>query len=109
MSRAASSFLIFLVLGCLPCLIRGLLNVPAPAVHSRIVAIGDIHGDMSAALTALRLGSLIDSRESWVGGETKLVICGDILDRGDDEWELLCLLSRSWLLYIDRASGRTRA
>ena len=63
---------------------------------SRVIAIGDIHGDWNAAVKALELGSLIESRENptWAGGRTKLVVCGDMLDRGDDEIELMSLFAR---------------
>ena len=51
----------------------------------RIVAIGDLHGDLSAARAALRLAGAIDSADSWIGGDLVLVQTGDILDRGDEE------------------------
>jgi len=51
----------------------------------RIVAVGDLHGDLSAARAALRLAGAIDSTDTWIGGDLVLVQTGDILDRGDDE------------------------
>ena len=54
----------------------------APA---RIVAIGDLHGDLSAAHAALRLAGAIDSVDRWIGGDLVVVQTGDILDRGDEE------------------------
>ena len=43
-----------------------------PAVP-RIIAIGDLHGDLEKALRAFRLGGLIDENDRWVGGTTTAV------------------------------------
>jgi hypothetical protein len=51
----------------------------------RIVAIGDLHGDLDATRAALRLAGAIDSLDRWAGGELLIVQTGDILDRGDEE------------------------
>jgi hypothetical protein len=62
----------------------------------RIVAVGDLHGDLSAARRALTLAGAIDEDDHWVGGELVLVQLGDILDRGDEEQaiiDLLCALA----------------
>jgi len=59
----------------------------------RIVAIGDLHGDLSAARAALRLAGAIDSLDTWVGGDMVVVQTGDILDRGDEEEAIFSLLS----------------
>ena len=64
---------------------------PAPA---RLVAIGDVHGDLSAARAALRLAGAIDRRDRWVGGELAVVQLGDVLDRGDDEGAIIDLFER---------------
>ena len=47
----------------------------APA---RIIAMGDIHGDIQAMRTAFRLANLIDEDDAWIGGETVVVSNGDI-------------------------------
>lgn len=61
---------------------------------ARVVALGDIHGDLSAARAALRLAGLIDEKDGWIGGAAVLVQTGDILDRGDDERAILGLFER---------------
>jgi len=61
---------------------------------SRMIAIGDVHGDLSAALRALRLAGAIDGDAKWSGGDLVVVQTGDLLDRGDDEPELLALFER---------------
>ena len=58
----------------------------------RIVAIGDLHGDLEATRAALRLAGTIDEQDRWAGGTMVLVQTGDQLDRGDDEFEILDLL-----------------
>ena len=58
----------------------------------RIIAIGDLHGDLAATRSALRLARAIDDEDRWIGGATVLVQTGDQLDRGDDELEILDLL-----------------
>ncbi|XP_051179661.1 shewanella-like protein phosphatase 2 [Lolium perenne] len=74
--------------------------LPAP---SRLVAIGDLHGDLPKSLAALRLAGLLPSANSpgtsptstsWSAGPTLAVQLGDILDRGGDELRLLYFLRR---------------
>jgi hypothetical protein len=60
----------------------------------RIVAIGDIHGDLHAARAALRTAGAIDAEDRWIGGALVVVQTGDILDRGDDEQAILDLMYR---------------
>ncbi len=60
----------------------------------RIVAVGDLHGDLRSTRMALRLAGAIDAQDRWVGGSTVVVQTGDQLDRGDDEPEILDLLDR---------------
>lgn len=64
---------------------------PAPA---RLLAMGDVHGDYDALRQALRLGGLIDAGEHWAAGPAMLVQTGDLLDRGDDEPQILALFER---------------
>lgn len=76
---------------------QGKSNVePGPRVRypavARIVAVGDLHGDLSATRAALRLARLIDDGDRWVGADAVLVQTGDILDRGDDERRIFELL-----------------
>ena len=59
----------------------------------RLVAIGDLHGDLAAARKALRVARVLHpSRDEWVGGKTVVVQMGDQLDRGDEELAVLSLL-----------------
>ena len=60
----------------------------------RIVAVGDVHGDLNSAREALRLAGAINDSDQWIGGELIVVQVGDQLDRGDDEREILDLFER---------------
>ena len=42
----------------------------------RLVAIGDLHGDMGKARRAFRLGGLIDDNDRWCGGTATAVQVG---------------------------------
>lgn len=57
-------------------------------------AIGDLHGDLSQTRKALRLVGAIDERDRWVGGTLVVVQTGDVIDRGDEDREVIDLLER---------------
>lgn len=67
------------------------LGLPAAP---RVVAIGDLHGDLDATRRALRLAGAIDDTDHWIGGALVIVQTGDVLDRGDGERDILELLDR---------------
>jgi len=58
----------------------------------KIVAIGDIHGDVDSFTSILRQAGLIDQDGAWAGGSATLVQTGDYTDRGDDVRAVLDLL-----------------
>jgi hypothetical protein len=60
----------------------------------RLVAIGDVHGDLDATRRALRLAGAIDASDAWVGGALFVVQVGDQIDRGDDDRAILDLFDR---------------
>jgi hypothetical protein len=66
----------------------------AKGVPARIVAMGDLHGDLAAARKALRLAGAIDAKDAWIGGKLVVVQTGDAVDRGDDDRAILDLLER---------------
>jgi hypothetical protein len=65
---------------------------PSPA--QRIVALGDLHGDLATTKEALRLAEVIDDSGHWTGEKTVLVQVGDQLDRGPDDRAILDFLVR---------------
>lgn len=70
----------------------GAFLFPALAGAQRVVAIGDIHGDLDAFDRILRQAGLIDDQRNWAGGEAILVQTGDFLDRGPQVREVMDLL-----------------
>jgi hypothetical protein len=70
-------------------------DLPLRLDHAeRIVAIGDVHGDIEATRRALRLAGAIDENDRWIGGKLVVVQTGDQLDRGDNEQAILDLFTR---------------
>lgn len=67
------------------------LSRPAP---ERVVAIGDLHGDLEAAQKAFRLAGAVDANDKWIGGKLVVVQTGDVVDRGDDDKRILDWLDR---------------
>ena len=65
----------------------------APAA-ARVVAIGDLHGDLRATRRVLQLAGAIDDKDRWIGGTLAVVQTGDVLDRGDDDRAVLALLEK---------------
>jgi hypothetical protein len=48
---------------------------------SRIIVIGDIHGDWAALKSALKVAGVTNHRNDWTGGRTHVVQVGDLVDR----------------------------
>ena len=61
---------------------------------SRVVAIGDVHGDKDALTAVLRMASLVDSSDRWIGGTTHVVQMGDVPARGPQTRQALDFLMR---------------
>jgi len=59
-----------------------------------LVAVGDLHGDLTQALAVLRLAGVVDDDGHWAGGRATLVQTGDTTDRGPDSKALLDLMRR---------------
>ena len=62
--------------------------------NQRIISFGDVHGDILALYKFLQASKLLHKNSTltnpiWDGGDSILVQCGDILDRGPNE--LFCL------------------
>ena len=50
----------------------------------RIIAVGDLHGDLQAWLTIAKASGIMNAEGHWAGGSATLVQLGDISDRGSD-------------------------
>ena len=60
----------------------------------RVVAISDIHGAYGAMVETLKNVGVLDDQLAWGGGTARLVIVGDILDRGPRSRDVMDLLMR---------------
>jgi len=84
------------------------LAVAAPALAQRIVAVGDVHGDVDALAGILQRAGLINDHRHWCGGSAVLVQVGDLIDRGShgrDVMDLMMALERE----APRSGGRVIA
>jgi hypothetical protein len=78
----------------------GFLVLAAPSARpqdifqnvSRIVAVGDVHGDYNQFVSLLQTAGVLDRKMKWAGGKTHLVQVGDVLDRGPDSRKVMDLL-----------------
>lgn len=68
-------------------------RISRPAVE-RVVAIGDVHGDLEVTRQALRLAGAIDDRDTWIGGRLVVVQTGDEIDREDGDRAILDFVER---------------
>ncbi|KAK7321385.1 hypothetical protein VNO77_31986 [Canavalia gladiata] len=78
-----------------PIVVSGSPPTFVSAPGRRILAVGDLHGDLKQARSALQMAGVLscsDGQDLWTGGESVLVQLGDILDRGEDEIAIMSLL-----------------
>ena len=78
------------------------------AEPTRIVAIGDVHGDYAQFRELLEGVGLIDSTDAWIAGKTRFVQLGDIPDRGPDSRKAIDLL-RALQVQAAEAGGAVHA
>ncbi len=69
-----------------PVTLSAKLSRPAAA---RVVAIGDLHGDLEATRRVFRLAGATNAADHWAGGTMTVVQTGDEIDRGDGDKEIL--------------------
>ena len=60
----------------------------------RVVAIADVHGAYEAMVATLQNVGIVDDALNWSGGNARLVIVGDLLDRGPRSRDAMDLLIR---------------
>ena len=68
--------------------------LPSAARPGRLVAVGDVHGDLDALLGILREAGIVDEAGEWSGGDATFVQTGDFLDRGPRCREVMDFLRR---------------
>ena len=62
-------------------------------LSDKILVMSDPHGDLDCAVSLLRGGGVIDNNYRWTYGRNRLVVIGDVMDRGNDATQIL------WLIY----------
>jgi hypothetical protein len=82
-------FVLSLALACAVALAFSPATAQTPA---RIIAIGDIHGEIDGFTALLKATGLIDANRKWSGGRTHLVQTGDYTDRGTGTRAVMDLL-----------------
>jgi hypothetical protein len=60
----------------------------------RVVGIGDVHGRYDELTAILQGAGLTDDQLRWTGGDDHLVLCGDLVDRGEQDRPVLELAMR---------------
>ena len=60
----------------------------------RVVAISDVHGAYEAMVETLTNAGILDDSLSWAAASTRLVIVGDMVDRGPRSRDVMDLLMR---------------
>jgi calcineurin-like phosphoesterase family protein len=76
-------------------------------VPPRVVAVGDLHGDVQAFGAIARAAGLTDEGGSWIGGTAHLVLMGDLMGGADSRLLLNAVMRlerEAW-----RAGGRVHA
>jgi len=61
---------------------------------SKILAVGDTHGEYQRLVNNLIANKVIDKNLNWIYGKSHLVLVGDIFDRGDKVTECLWLIRK---------------
>ncbi|KAH8100831.1 hypothetical protein BXZ70DRAFT_1077448 [Cristinia sonorae] len=73
----------------------------SPHFTRKIVAVGDLHGDLPNAQSVLQMAGVVDADGNWTGGVDFFVQTGDIIDRGDDTIKLY--------MYMDKLRAQAQA
>ncbi|ORX36411.1 Metallo-dependent phosphatase-like protein [Kockovaella imperatae] len=75
---------------------KSALETPArkTAFRQRLVAVGDLHGDLENAQKVLRMAKIIDQNANWIGGTDILVQTGDVVDRGTFAFDIYRMMQR---------------
>ncbi|KAJ3085598.1 hypothetical protein HK102_014015 [Quaeritorhiza haematococci] len=60
--------------------------------YTRIVAVGDFHGDFKSTVKVLKMAGIVNKELKWAAGRTVFVQTGDIVDRGPDTIALYKLM-----------------
>lgn len=87
------------------------LPPPAPPLEAqqRIVAIGDIHGDLGALKRALLAAEVIDAADTWIGGTTAVIQIGDLVNNAEESDRAVLSYAQRLHEQADASGGSFRA
>jgi hypothetical protein len=68
-------------------------EVASGGMSEKTLAVSDFHGRLDAFVAVLRGNGVVDSRLDWAWGSGRLIVLGDMLDRGRDDGGI------AWLVY----------
>ena len=78
-----------------------MLNAQAEEKTIPIIAIGDLHADISSAKKAFELAKITDADGKWIISDVIVVQTGDITDRGPDGLAIL-----EWIRSLEQAAPK---
>ncbi len=81
--------------------LAGVAVAQPQAAPQRIVAVGDIHGDLESFVAILKQAGVLNESGAWSAEKTVLVQTGDTIDRGPKMGEVLDLL-----MALEKQAGR---
>ena len=61
---------------------------------ARLLTVGDIHGEYTKWVALMQRLSLLDARAKWAGGNSRVVLVGDYVDRGRQGLSVLRAIRR---------------
>jgi hypothetical protein len=88
--------------------LRDIHPVSREEVVSAVYVIGDVHGELEKLHTLRRDAELVDTTETWSGGDSTLWLMGDLVDHGPDGIGAVALVMRMQQ-QAARAGGRVQA
>lgn len=85
--------------------LRPRVDLPAPdtlglAPDDKLLVMADTHGEYEILVAFLRRQGVVDAKLKWVFGKGRLVVTGDMFDRGAHQLEIL------WLFYKLEAEAK---
>jgi hypothetical protein len=55
----------------------------------RLLAIGDLHGDLTNAMEIMKFAQIVDCEGKWIAGRDTVIQMGDVVDRGPHGHEII--------------------
>ncbi|MEM8768248.1 MAG: metallophosphoesterase, partial [Pseudomonadota bacterium] len=89
-----ASFSVLIGAGYAAATTKAVADIDSNQDAGQIVAFGDVHGGYQELRALLEALEIIDAEGTWIGGRTRLVSLGDLLDRGPDSRQVMDLLMR---------------